>query len=97
MGTQKNRLDETEGSFEHLKHMFKLMGKKIMQFYAKKFGLTGHMIYTWKKLILYLGQQQKHGKLPSNFLSADSFQKVSFRNIIRVSNGSRLGLIFCRS
>ena len=32
MGTQKNRLIEThrwDGSFEHLKHMFKLMDKKI--------------------------------------------------------------------
>ena len=30
---QKNRLDETvhpEGSFEHLKHMFKMMDKKII-------------------------------------------------------------------
>ena len=28
MGTQKNRLNET--SFEHPKHMFKLMGKEII-------------------------------------------------------------------
>ena len=36
MGTQKN------GSFEHPKHMFKLMDKKS-QFYANYFCLTGPM------------------------------------------------------
>ena len=32
VGTQKNRLNETvlDGSFEHPKHMFKWMGKKII-------------------------------------------------------------------
>ena len=37
MGTQKNRLNEMHGSFENPKHMFKLMDKKISQFYAYKF------------------------------------------------------------
>ena len=32
VGTQKNRLNET-GSFEHPKHMFKLMDKWIITFY----------------------------------------------------------------
>ena len=34
VGAQKNCLNETVllGSFEHPKHMFKLMGKQIMQF-----------------------------------------------------------------
>ena len=38
VGTQKNHLNETvqepsqwDGSFEHPKHMFKLMGKKIIR------------------------------------------------------------------
>ena len=32
-----------DGSFEHPKHMFKLMGKKILQFYAHKISLSGPM------------------------------------------------------
>ena len=29
VGTQKNRLNDLDGSFEHPKHMLKVMGKKI--------------------------------------------------------------------
>ena len=36
MGTQKNRL--IDGSFEHPKFVFKLMGKKIISIYTHKFG-----------------------------------------------------------
>ena len=38
MGTQKNRLNE------HPKHMFKLMGKKIITINAYKISLSGSML-----------------------------------------------------
>ena len=41
MGTQKNRLDDI--FFEHPKQMFKLMGKKKLQFNLQKMYLTGPM------------------------------------------------------
>ena len=34
---------QTDGSFEHTKHMFKWMGKKINTFYAHKTSLSGSM------------------------------------------------------
>ena len=44
VGTQRNRLDDRDGSFEHPKHiMFKLMDKKIMAILRKFFCLTGPM------------------------------------------------------
>ena len=39
MGSQKNRLDETV-TFEHPKHMFKLMDKKIIAILRKLFLLN---------------------------------------------------------
>ena len=33
--------------FEHPKRMFKLMGKKKLQFYAQKISLTGLYLYSW--------------------------------------------------
>ena len=42
VGTQKNCLNETV-LLSTLKHMFKLMAKKIIKFYANKISLSGSM------------------------------------------------------
>ena len=55
VGTQKNSLNETaknsllSSSFEHPKHMLKIMGKKYLQFCAKKLlfiSTCGRCIFT---------------------------------------------------
>ena len=42
---QKNHLlpSQRDGSFEHPKHMFKLIGKKIITFLGKSFASSGPM------------------------------------------------------
>ena len=50
MGTQKNRRD---GSFEHPKHVFQLMNKKIIAFYRLfLFCLTGPMSHYTLQVII---------------------------------------------
>ena len=42
-------------SFEHTKHMFKIIGKKIIKFYANKMSLSGSMMCIHqKKTLKYL-------------------------------------------
>ena len=43
VGTQKNRLEAQDGSFEHPKQMFKLMDKEIIAILRNFFFLTGPM------------------------------------------------------
>ena len=50
VGSQKNRLNET---FEHPKHMLKLMGKKYLQVYAKIFCLSKDMARYNNDIILF--------------------------------------------
>ena len=76
MGTQKNRLND--GSFEHPKHMLKLMDKKIyLQFYAQNFCLSKPMgsmefiLCTIKEHMIWASSRENLILLHSNYKGAD--------------------------
>ena len=56
MGTQKNHLNETDGSFEYPKQLLKLMDKNIFTILLSKMCLSGSLI---PKLTLNIAQAFK--------------------------------------
>ena len=73
-----------DGSFEHPKHMFQLMGKKYLQFYAKNFVYPNLCNFRALTRILKTGVQDSHlakSRSPTGKSGSPNPKKLSPTNL----------------